>query len=94
MKKNLLSDYEKEIVYNIVMTLKGRTQKQKARFNMYYSLGPNANEKNSMSKIAKFYECSESVIKGSISAINSSLYKIPDSKILLLQKIIGDKNGV
>ena len=39
MKKNLLNDYEKEIVYNIVMTLKGRTQKQKARFNMYYSLG-------------------------------------------------------
>lgn len=76
LKKGLLSDFEKEIVYDIVMSLKGKTEKQKARFNMYYSLGPNSKEKNSMSKIAKFYECSESAVRGSINLISLALCHI------------------
>ena len=94
VKKNLLGDSEKEIVYDIVMSLKGKTQKQKARFCMYYSLGPNAKEKNSMSKIATFYECSESSVRSSINTINLALYHISEDKILLLKKIVGDKIGI
>lgn len=93
MKQDLLNDAEKEIVYDIVMNLKGKTQKQKARFNMYYSLGPNAKEHNTMSKIAKFYEVSESAIRGSIYTISYTLFRIPEDKILLLKKIVGDKIG-
>ena len=93
LKQNLLNDAEKEIVYNIVMNLKGKTQKQKARFNMYYSLDPNTKDYNTMSKIAKFYECSESAIRGSIYRISYTLFRIPEDKILLLKKIVGDKIG-
>ncbi len=93
LKEGLLNDTEKEIVYDIIMSLKNKTQKQKTRFCMYYSLGPNSKEHNSMSKIAKFYECSESAIRGSICAISYSLFRIPEDKILLFKKIVGDKIG-
>ena len=47
-----------------------------------------------MSKIAKFYECSESAVRGSIYSISFALYHISEDKILLLKKIVGDKIGI
>lgn len=93
LKMNLLNDDEKEIVYNIVMNLKGKTEKQKTRFNMYYSLGPNSKEHNPISKIANFYDCSESAIRDSIRTISFALYRISEDNILLLKKMVGDKIG-
>ena len=94
LKKDLLNDSEKEIVYNIVMGLKGKTEKQKARFCMYYSLGPNSKEKNTMSKIAKFYQCTDSAVRNSINMITFALCRVSEDKMLLLKKIVGDKTGI
>ena len=58
---------------------------------MYYSLGPNAREKNSMSKIANYYECKESSIRKSISSIKCALYYIPEKELLLIKKLLEDK---
>lgn len=93
MKEKLLNDTEKETIYDIVMSLKRKTPKQKARFNMYYGLDPDAKECISVSKMAKYYECKESSIRGSIQAIVFALFYIPEDKILLLKKIIEDKIG-
>lgn len=92
MKDKLLNESEKDCVYDIVKRLKGKTELQKTRFYMYYSLGPNVNEKNSMSKIARYYGCSDSAIRDSIQSIGHALYRISDNEMMILKKIVGGKN--
>lgn len=89
LKDGLVTDKQKDIIYDMVNYAKG-TVLQKRRFCMYYSLGPNMHEKNTMAKIAHFYECKESTIRNSIVSMRINLAKMPIDKINILKEIINN----
>lgn len=86
-----LTESEKKYVYELVKGMRKGTDLQKRRFYMYYSLGPNAQETNTMPKIAKFYECTASAIRGSIKTVQRILLGISDDEMLKLKNIVASK---
>lgn len=92
LKSGKLNEDEKDYIYELVKKMRKGSDLQKRRFYMYYSLGPNSKENNTMPKIARYYDCSVSAIRSSICSIHIGLFRIDDNQILKLKKMVGDKN--
>lgn len=88
LKAGNLNDYQKKQIYDIVMSLGSKTIKQKDRFVKLYNLDPTKNQKYTKASLAREYQCTSSAITSSIISVQGSLFRIPDDKVLILQKII------
>ena len=60
--------------------LKEKTQKQKERFIMFYNLDKNNNEEYTLSKLAKYNNCTSSAVKFSITSVASKLANLKDDR--------------
>jgi len=87
LRENLLSDEQKNKVYDIIKDLK-KAPLQKKRFCMYYGIGPNLHENNTYKKIADFYDCTPNAIRSSVISTTTGLYRIPDRQMEILKDIV------
>lgn len=87
LKHNKINQNQKEQVYNIVMNINNKTDKQKDRFTKFYNLQPLQEKHYTLSEIAKQYGCSISAINYSIISIRAALFRVSEDEILILQKI-------
>lgn len=89
IKAGAVSREQKEIIYKIVLNMK-KSDLQKRRFCMIYSFGPNIDEKNTYKKVAAFYDCSISNIRGSVMSIVAGFIRLPDEQFNVLKRIVED----
>ena len=87
LKHNKINQNQKEQVYNIVMNINNKTDKQKDRFTKFYNLQSLQEKHYTLSEIAKQYGCSISAINYSIISIRAALFRVSEDEILILQKI-------
>lgn len=88
IRSGIVSDKQKQELYDIVMGLKKKTDLQKRRFNMISSLGPNLKEHNTYKKVADFYGCTISAIRGSVTHVIVGLYHLPNEKMQILVNMV------
>lgn len=88
LKANKLNDMQKKTVYNIIMSLENKTEKQKIRFVMYYNLDTSQTKKNSLSSIGEYFKCSASAIRFSIVAVRGALIRLNDDRIIALKEVL------
>lgn len=87
MKQGNLTDADKEQLFKIVQNIR-KSEIQKRRFYMIYSLGPNIGEHNSYKKLAHYYECSPSAIRNSVKSVEYSLIYISRREMRILEDIV------
>ncbi|HJJ09827.1 MAG TPA: hypothetical protein OIM50_06010 [Clostridiaceae bacterium] len=86
-KRNILDFKQKDNFFKVVMSLKEKTQKQKERFIMFYNLDKNNNEEYTLSKLAKYNNCTSSAVKFSITSVASKLANLKDDRKYILVQI-------
>lgn len=87
LKHNKINRNQKEQIYNIVMNINNKTDKQKDRFTKFYNLQSLQEKHYTLSEIAKQYGCTISAIKYSIISVRAALFRVSEDEILILQKI-------
>lgn len=87
-KANKLNNSQKQIICDIIMSLKNKTENQKIRFIMYYNLEPSQLQKYSLSSIGRYFKCSASAIRFSVVAIKNALVNLDDERCEVLKKIL------
>ena len=87
LDKNRISDEDKKTIYNVVMSMNNKTEKQKDRFARYFGIKPNNLKRESMTNIAKSYGCTPSAIRSSVISVRAGLYRIPKENFLILKKV-------
>lgn len=80
IKESKLDNIQKQTLYNIVMSLEDKTEKQKTRFIMYYKLDISQNEEYNLSSLGRYFKCTASAIKFSIIAVRGALIRLNDSR--------------
>lgn len=88
IKSGKLNKSQRKQVYDIIMGLNGRTIEQRKRVVKLYNLDVNQTQTYTATSLAKECQCSVSTITNSVYAVQGSLFRIPDEKVLILQKII------
>ena len=86
LEKKEISNIDKNKIYNIVMNVNKKTDKQKDRFSRFYGIKPNQNREN-LTSIAKSYGCTPSAVKDSIISLRIGLYRIPEDQFMILKEI-------
>lgn len=89
-KNKLLSETQKQKLYNIVMNLDNRTENQKQRFLLYYNLKQNQQNTYGLTDIARLQNVTLNAIRCSIGRIRNALVNMQDEKILVLKEILED----
>ena len=87
LEKNIISDTDKNKIYEIVMSMSKKTAKQKDRFARYFGITPNSLNRETMTNIAKFYGCAPSAIRSSIISVRAGLYRISKESFTILKEI-------
>ncbi len=87
MKKNNISNKNKEKIYNMVLKIDYKTNLQKERFIRYYGLKPKEFKRETMSKIARESNITPNAIRSSIVTIRHALVHISDEDFLILKHI-------
>ncbi len=88
IKSGELNESQRKQVYDIIMGLQGRTIQQRERVIKLYNLDITQKQTYTKTSLAKEYQCAVSTITNSVYAVQGSLFRIPDEKVLILQKII------
>ena len=95
IRKQNMSIEDREELYNIMMKLESRTEKQKRRFALYYGLVVNNDKKLSFTEIAKLDNCSVVAIRTSVVRVRSKIpfiKGVEKEKILKMIKDMGGEN--
>lgn len=87
MKKVDISNEDKQKVYDAIINMRSKTDKQKDRFTRYMGLKPKEFKKETYKEIAESYGCSISAIRSSIYSTQAGLYRIQDDGYAVLEKI-------
>ena len=87
MKKNNISNSNKEKIYNMVIDLENKTELQKERFIRYYGLKPKDFIRENMCVIAKKENVKPRAVRSSIFAIRHALAHTSDDNFLILKNI-------
>jgi len=87
IKKTEISNIDKEKIYKIITNLNSKTDKQKDRFVRFFGLKPKSFKKETLSEVALAYGCTPSAIRSSIISVKITLYRIPEDKFEVLNKI-------
>lgn len=87
LEKNSISDSDKNKIYDIVMSMNKKTEKQKDRFARYFGINPSDFKRETMTNIAKSYGCTPSAIRSSVISIRAGLYRIPKEDFIVLNDI-------
>lgn len=91
IKENSIAEENKRILYDIIMNLEERTEVQRKRFLLYYSLIPNKKENLNFIDIANLEGCTPTAIKSSIATITRKLVVIEDKRKHILLNIIKEE---
>lgn len=87
MKKNNISNKNKEKIYNMVLKIDYKTDLQKERFIRYYGLKPKEFKRETMSKIARESNITPRAVRISVVTIRHALAHVLDEDFLILKKI-------
>ena len=87
LEKNIISDTDKNKIYDVVMSMSKKTDKQKDRFARYFGIKPNNLIRETMTSIAKSYGCTPSAIRSSVISVRAGLYRIPKEDFTRLKEI-------
>lgn len=90
LEKNIISDTDKNKIYDVVMSMDKKTDKQKDRLARYFGIKPNNLKRETMTNIAKSYGCTPSAIRSSVISVRAGLYRISKEDFTIL-KTIHDK---
>lgn len=92
IKKRKISKKKRKQLYDFIVSLEDRTEKQKERFLLYYGLIPNnENLKGNYTEIGKKYICKPTAIKCSVVSVVSNIATIEGEKKQILKNIIESK---
>lgn len=86
-KKELLSNTQKDKIYNIVYNLKNATNLQIERLILYYNL-KEGERKYRLCDLGRKYNCTSNAIKFSLSRTKNRLIHIPDEDMFILKNIL------
>lgn len=92
LEKDILTDYKKQKILEIVINMKDATDMQKERFVLYYGLDKKQKRIHNASKIAELQNCTSSNIRQSINNIKLKIVRLPDEQIETIRKIIKQTN--
>lgn len=87
LEKNIISDADKIKIYDVIMSMNKKTDKQKDRFARYFGIKPDNLKRETMANIAKSYGCTASAIRSSVISVRAGLYRIPKENFLILNDI-------
>ena len=87
-KNNELNNTQKQRLYDIIESLKDKTEIQKRRFYLFYNLKNGQTQQYRICDLAKLDNCSSSRIRQSLNRIKVALLGVQDEILLALKKII------
>ena len=90
IRKRNVNIENKRNLYNIITTLKSRTDNQRRRFALYYGLAINENKALSLTEIAKLDNCSVPAVRSSIVRIRNTIPMIKGIEKERILQIIKD----
>lgn len=91
MKKNNISNKNKEIIYNMVLEITYKTDLQKERFIRYYGLKPQDFQRETLTEIARSSNINPSAVRSSVVRIRHALIHISEDNFLKLKQIFEDE---
>ena len=83
MKKNNISNKNKEIIYNMVLEITYKTDLQKERFIRYYGLKPQNFQRETLTEIARSSNINPSAVRSSVVRIRHALIHIAEDNFLI-----------
>ena len=89
-KDKLLTQEQKNQIYDIVISLDNRTENQKERFLLYYNLNVNQVQEYRQCDLARQYNVSANAIRCSVGRITNALANLKDNRIEVLKDILED----
>ena len=91
MKKNNISNKNKEIIYNMVLEITYKTDLQKERFIRYYGLKLQDFQRETLTEIARSSNINPSAVRSSVVRIRHALIHISEDNFLKLKQIYEDE---
>ena len=89
-KSNKLNNIQKQKLYNVVKSLKNKTETQKKRFYLFYNLEKGQTKTYRLCDLSKLFERTPNAISGSLGRIRCALVRINDERILELKEIVDE----
>ncbi len=89
LKNGKISNENKEILYNLVISLEKGTKLQKERFILFYNLN-SENSNYNFTSLGKQQNCSSPAIRYSIVRLRSFLVNLKDERKEIFEKLIKD----